>query len=143
MTHMFIKQLSIFVENKFGRLEAIIDCLSKNNINLRALSLADTADYGVLRVIVDDADKAKMALSEIGVISKLTDVVAVYLDDRSGGLASVLSVLKNEDVSVEYMYAFLGRKEGKALMVLKADDEQKAEKVLADNNIPMASQEGI
>ena len=140
---MFIKQLSIFVENKFGRLEAIIDCLSKNNINLRALSLADTADYGVLRGIVDDADKAKMALSEIGVISKLTDVVAVYLDDRSGGLASVLSVLKNEDVSVEYMYAFLGRKEGKALMVLKADDEQKAEKVLADNNIPMASQEGI
>ena len=140
---MFIKQLSIFVENKFGRLEAIIDCLSKNNINLRALSLADTADYGVLRVIVDDADKAKMALSEIGVISKLTDVVAVYLDDRSGGLASVLSVLKEEEVSVEYMYAFLGRKEGKALMVLKADDEQKAEKVLADNNIPMASQEGI
>lgn len=140
---MFIKQLSIFVENKFGRLEAIIDCLSKNNINLRALSLADTADYGVLRVIVDDADKAKAALSEIGVISKLTDVVAVYLDDRSGGLASVLSVLKEEEVSVEYMYAFLGRKEGKALMVLKADDEQKAEKVLADNNIPMASQEDI
>ena len=140
---MFIKQLSIFVENKFGRLEAIIDCLSKNNINLRALSLADTADYGVLRVIVDDADKAKVALSEIGVISKLTDVVAVYLDDRSGGLASVLSVLINKDVSVEYMYAFLGRKEGKALMVLKADDEQKAEKVLADNNIPMAAQDEI
>lgn len=140
---MFIKQLSIFVENKFGRLEAIIDCLSKNNINLRALSLADTADYGVLRVIVDDADKAKTALSEIGVISNLTDVVAVYLDDRSGGLASVLSVLKDEEVSVEYMYAFLGRKEGKALMVLKADDEQKAEKVLADNNIPMVSQEEI
>lgn len=140
---MFIKQLSIFVENKFGRLEAIIDCLSKNNINLRALSLADTADYGVLRVIVDDADKAKAALSEIGVISKLTDVVAVYLDDRSGGLASVLSVLKNEDVSVEYMYAFLGRKEGKALMVLKADDEQKAEQVLTKNNIPMVTQEDI
>lgn len=140
---MFIKQLSIFVENKFGRLEAIIDCLSKNNINLRALSLADTADYGVLRVIVDDAEKAKSALSEIGVISKLTDVVAVYLDDRSGGLASVLSVLKNEDVSVEYMYAFLGRKEGKALMVLKADNEQKAEQVLTKNNIPMAAQEEI
>lgn len=140
---MFIKQLSIFVENKFGRLEAIIDCLSKNNINLRALSLADTADYGVLRVIVDNATKAKAALAEIGVISKLTDVVAVYLDDRSGGLASVLSVLKDEEVSVEYMYAFLGRKEGKALMVLKADDEQKAEKVLTKNNIPMVSQKEI
>ncbi len=140
---MFIKQLSVFVENKFGRLEAIIDCLSKNNINLRALSLADTADYGVLRVIVNDAEKAKAALAEIGVISKLTDVVAVYVDDRSGGLASVLSVLKNEEVSVEYMYAFLGRKEGKALMVLKADDEEKTEKVLTKNNIPMASQEEI
>lgn len=140
---MFIKQLSIFVENKFGRLEAIIDCLSKNNINLRALSLADTADYGVLRVIVDDADKAKVALSEIGVISKLTDVVAVYLDDRSGGLASALSVLKGDDISVEYMYAFLGRKEGKALMVLKADDEQKAEQVLSKNNIPMVTQDEI
>lgn len=140
---MFIKQLSIFVENKFGRLEAIIDCLSKNNINLRALSLADTENYGVLRVIVDDAHKAKIALSEIGVISKLTDVVAVYLDDRSGGLASVLSVLKSNEVSIEYMYAFLGRKEGKALMVLKADDEQKAEQVLAKNNIPMATQNDI
>ncbi|MBQ3181232.1 MAG: hypothetical protein IJB50_00515 [Clostridia bacterium] len=140
---MFIKQLSVFVENKFGRLEAIIDCLSKNNINLRALSLADTADYGVLRVIVDDAEKAKQALSDIGVISKLTDVVAVYLDDRSGGLASVLSVLKDEKVSIEYMYAFLGRKEGKALMVLKADDEEKTEKVLTANNIPMATQDEI
>ena len=140
---MFIKQLSIFVENKFARLEAIIDCLSKNNINLRALSLADTADYGVLRVIVDDADKAKKALNDMGVIAKLTDVVAVYIDDRSGGLASVLSILKNAEISIEYMYAFLGRTEGKALMVLKADDEAKTEKVLAENNIPMASQDNI
>ena len=140
---MFIKQLSVFVENKFGRLEAIVDCLSKNDINLRALSLADTADYGVLRLIADDAEKAKKALSEIGVISKITDVVAVYLDDRAGGLASVLSVLKDADVSIEYMYAFLGRKEGKALMVLKADDEAKAQKVLADKNIQMATQSDI
>ena len=140
---MFIKQLSVFVENKFGRLEAIIDCLSKNGINLRALSLADTADYGVLRVIVDDAEKAKQALNEIGVVAKLTDVVAVYLDDRAGGLASVLSILKDADVSIEYMYAFLGRKEGKALMVLKADDEAKAQKVLADKNIQMATQSDI
>lgn len=140
---MFIKQLSIFVENKFGRLEAILDCLSQNNINLRALSLADTADYGVLRVIVDEADKAKKALNDIGVIAKLTDVVAVYIDDRSGGLASVLSILKNAEIGVEYMYAFLGRKEGKALMVLKADDEAKTEKILSESNIPMASQDEI
>lgn len=140
---MFIKQLSIFVENKFGRLEAIVDALSKANINLRALSLAEAENYGVLRVIVDDADAAKKALNDVGVIAKVTDVVAVYLDDRSGGLASVLAVLKNAEISVEYMYAFLGRTEGKALMVLKADDEAKTEKVLAENNIPMVSQEEI
>ena len=140
---MFIKQLSIFVENKFGRLEAILDCLSKNNINLRALSLADTTDYGVLRVIVDDAEKAKKVLNEAGIIAKLTDVVAVYIDDCAGGLASVLSILKNAEISIGYMYAFLGRTEGKALMVLKADDETKAEKILAENNIAMASQDEI
>ena len=137
---MFIKQLSIFIENKFGRLEAIIDALSKADINLRALSLAEAPDYGVLRVIVDDAEKAKKALNDIGVIAKITDVVAVYLDDRSGGLASVLSVLKESEISIEYMYAFLGRTEGKALMVLKADDEVKTDKVLTEKNIPMLSQ---
>ncbi len=137
---MFIKQLSIFIENKFGRLEAIIDALSKANINLRALSLAEAPDYGVLRVIVDDAEKAKKALNDIGVIAKITDVVAVYLDDRSGGLASVLSILKESEITIEYMYAFLGRTEGKALMVLKADDEAKTEKVLTENNISMLSQ---
>lgn len=137
---MFIKQLSIFIENKFGRLEAIIDALSKADINLRALSLAEAPDYGVLRVIVDDAEKAKKALNDIGVIAKITDVVAVYLDDRSGGLASVLSILKESEITIEYMYAFLGRTEGKALMVLKADDEAKTEKVLTENNISMLSQ---
>ncbi len=140
---MFIKQLSIFIENKFGRLEAIIDALSKADINLRALSLAEAPDYGVLRVIVDDAEKAKKALNDIGVIAKITDVVAVYLDDRSGGLASVLSILKESEITIEYMYAFLGRTEGKALMVLKADDEAKTEKVLTDNNISMLCQEDI
>lgn len=140
---MFIKQLSIFVENKFGRLEAIVDTLSKANINIRALSLAEAQDYGVLRVIVDDAESAKRALNDVGVIAKITDVVAVYLDDRSGGLASVLSVLKDAEIAIEYMYAFLGRTEGKALMVLKADDEAKTEKVLTEKNIPMLSQEDI
>ncbi len=140
---MFIKQLSIFIENKFGRLEAIIDTLSKANINIRALSLAEAPDYGVLRVIVDDAEKAKGALNDVGVVAKITDVVAVYLDDRAGGLASVLTVLKDAEITIEYMYAFLGRTEGKALMVLKADDEAKTEKVLAQKSIPMLSQADI
>lgn len=140
---MFLKQLSIFVENKPGRLEAIIDTLGKNNINIRALSIADTTDFGILRLIVDDVDRAKSVLKETGVISKRTDVVAVFLDDRSGGLAKVLSVLTAGGLNIEYMYAFLTKTEGKALMVLKADDEQKALDVLEANSIPTESPEDM
>ena len=135
---MFIKQLSIFVENKFGRLEVIIDALSRNNINLRALSIAETTDFGILRVIVDDNEKAKKVLSDIGVVAKTTDVIAVYIDDKAGGLASILKLITEAGVSVEYMYAFLSRKDSsKALMVLKADDEEKAKDVLLANNVPL------
>ncbi len=140
---MFIKQLSIFVENKHGRLEAIIDAMCNKGVNIRALSIADTTDFGVLRVIVDDNVKAKSALDEIGVIAKMTDVVAVYIDDRTGGLHSILKIISDGGVSVEYMYAFLGRTEGKALMVLKADDEEKAEQLLSDNGIEFLSQKDI
>ena len=140
---MFLKQLSIFVENKPGRLEAIIDTLGKNKINIRALSIADTTDFGILRLIVDDVDRAKSVLKETGVISKRTEVVAVFLDDRSGGLAKVLSVLTAGGLNIEYMYAFLTKTEGKALMVLKADDEQKALDVLEANSIPTASPEDM
>ena len=134
---MFIKQLSIFVENQFGRLEAIIEAIGKKGVNIRALSMADTTDFGILRVIVDDTAKAKEALDEIGVIAKATDVIAVYIDDKTGGLASILKLITNAEISVEYMYAFLSRDEGKALMVLKADDEEAAEKVLSDNGVEL------
>lgn len=140
---MFIKQLSIFVENKHGRLEAIIDALGKNGVNISALSIADTTDFGILRLIVDDTEKAKKTLNDIGVIAKVTDVIAVYIDDRTGGLASVLKVVSDGGVSIEYMYAFLGRTEGKALMVLKADDEAKAEKILTENGIKLAAPDEI
>ena len=135
---MFIKQLSIFVENKVGRLQTIIDCLSENGVNIRALSIADTTDFGVLRVIVDDDAKARELLRENGVISKVTDVIAVFIDDRTGGLATVLSTVSNAGIGIEYMYAFLGRREGKALMVLKASDEEAAERVLKEAGIPLA-----
>ncbi len=136
---MFIKQLSIFVENKAGRLQAIMDALSENEINISALSIADTTDFGILRIIVDNPDKAKLVLKGMGVISKATDVIAVYIDDRSGGLASVLNIISNAGISIEYMYAFLGRTEGKALMVVKADDEETTVKVLAQHGISIAS----
>ncbi len=140
---MFVKQLSIFVENKVGRLQSIINALGENDINIRALSIADTTDFGILRIIVDDPERAKLVLKGMGVISKATDVVAVYIDDRSGGLASVLGIVSDAMIGVEYMYAFLGRVEGKALMVLKADDEVKLKEILIENGIEIAKPDEI
>ena len=136
---MFIKQLSIFIENKVGRLQAIMDTLSENDINIRALSIAETTEFGILRIITPEVDKAKKVLREVDVISKITDVIAVYIDDKAGGLAKMLKCITDAGINVEYMYAFLGRTEGKALMVLKADDEAKAEKALLASGMELAS----
>lgn len=140
---MFIKQLSIFVENKVGRLQNIVNALGENDVNISALSIADTTDFGILRIIVDNPDKAKLVLKGMGVISKTTDVVAVYIDDRSGGLAAVLNLVSNAGIGIEYMYAFLGRREGKALMVLKADDEEMLEQILTSHGVELAKPDEI
>ena len=132
---MFVKQISVFVENKFGRLANIIDALSKNNIDISALSIADTTDFGILRMIVDDAEKAVLVLKEEGVAVKLTDVIAVALDDKPGGLANVMTTLTENEITIDYMYAFVGKKHGKALMVVKTDDMEKAAQVLTGNHI--------
>ena len=140
---MTIKQLSIFVENKTGRLHSIMDTLSSAGVDITALSIADTTDFGILRVIVSDIFAAREALKSIGVVSKVTDVIAVYIAHKVGGLASVIDHLSDEGVSIEYMYAFLGRKEGKALMVLKVDDPQKAIKIFNSNDVKLASSDEI
>ncbi|MBP3627445.1 MAG: acetolactate synthase [Clostridia bacterium] len=140
---MFIKQLSIFVENKPGRLHSIMDALGENGVDISALSIADTTDFGILRIIVSDIDKAREVLREIGVISKVTNVIAVYIDHKIGGLAAVLDHISDAGIGIEYMYAFLGRTEGKALMVLKADDEEMAAEVLSANGVKLASMEEI
>lgn len=140
---MFIKQLSIFVENKQGRLHAIMDALSDNGINISALSIADTTDFGILRVIVSDVEKAKAVLKEMGVISKVTDVIAVYLDHKIGGLSAVLDNISDAGLSINYMYAFLGRTEGKALMVMKPDDMEKAVATFNEKGIKLAGPDEI
>lgn len=135
---MFIKQLSIFVENKQGRLGAIISALAKSGIDIRALSLADTTNFGILRLIVNDISEAKKALDSVGVIAKSTDVIAVYVDDCAGSLDSMLTMLTDGGVEIEYMYAFVSKLCGKALMVIKANDEEKAEKILTKGGIKTA-----
>ena len=132
---MFIQQVSVFVENRPGRVQTITKSLSEHGINIRALSLADTTDFGVLRIIVDDTDKACKVIRDQGIVAKVTNVIAVYVDDHTGGLASVLATIADEGIDIKYMYVFLGRIEGKALMVMKVDDDAAAEEVLTRHGI--------
>ena len=127
---MFVKQLTVFVENKSGRVSDILDALGKANIDISALSIADTSDYGLMRMITDEPQKAKEILDGAGVAVKITDALAVPIENRPGGLADAMKRLKDGGVSVEYLYAFVGRKDGGALVVLKTDDNEKAEKII-------------
>ncbi len=128
---MFVKQLTVFVENKSGRVSDILDALGKANIDISALSIADTSDYGLMRMITDEPQKAKEILDGAGVAVKITDALAVPIENRPGGLADAMKRLKDGGVSVEYLYAFVGRKDGGALVVLKTDDNEKADKLLS------------
>lgn len=132
-----MKQLSVFVENKIGRLSAVLDVLKENDIDICALSLADTSEYGILRLVVDNTDKAVDVLKASGVMVKCTQVIAAAMDDAPGGLAHLLHLLSEANVGIEYMYAFIGKSEGKAWTVLRVDDIDIATQVLERNGIAM------
>ena len=127
---MLVKQISVFLENKPGRLSEAAEVLAKNGIDISALSLADTDEYGVLRMIVSDPDKAKNALSESGVICKVTDALVVAIDDRPGGFSESLRILTDNGIEVRYMYACVSREQGKAIMVLSVADPAKADELI-------------
>lgn len=132
-----MKQLSVFVENKVGRLSSVLNTLKDNDIDISALSLADTSDYGILRLVVDKPDEAMAALKESGVMVKCTQVIAAAMDDAPGGLAQLLSILTEANVGIEYMYAFIGKAEGKAWTVIRVDDIEIATEVFNKNGIAM------
>lgn len=132
---MFIKQLSVFIENKAGRLSEILNVLRDHSIDISALSIAETTEFGVLRMIVDDPETAKIKLRESGVIVKTTDVIGIVLEDKTGTLAHVVELLTKNGVAVEYSYAFLGSKNNSAFVVLRTDAPEKAEKVLLDAGV--------
>lgn len=123
---MKVEQLSIFVENKSGRLAEVSDLLARNGINIRALSLADTADFGILRLIVDDMEKTHTLLKDSGFTVGRNEVVAAEVPDRPGGLAGILIALQGKGINVEYMYAFVQKSEGNAVLIFRFDDIQKA-----------------
>lgn len=127
---MIIQQLSVFLENKKGRICAAADILAQNNINIRALSLADTSEFGILRLIVDNPIAGKKALNEAGIVVRVTNVLALTMEDIPGGTLDVLRLLAESGISVEYMYAYVGKATGKAFMVIQAEDLEAAEAIL-------------
>ena len=134
---MSLKQLTIFVENKKGSLVDITKILADSNVNLRALSIADTQDFGILRIIVNDNETATKALNDAGYLSKMTDVVGVKIGDQPGKLSKALEVLDKADINMEYLYAFMARTEKHAYVVLRVADNDMAEKVLEDAGFHM------
>ena len=132
---MAIKQLSVFVENKEGKLREITDILAKAGIDIRALSIADTSEFGILRLIVRDPQKAKALLEKNGFVATINDVVGVEINDRPGGLAEIVRLFAARDINMEYMYAFLTRTENKAYLVVRVDDASEVENLLESEKI--------
>ena len=142
---MDIKQISVFIENKPGRLAAITKFLAEHEVDIRAVSIADTRDFGILRLIVDDPDKTVKLLRDEGYTVSITSVIAVAMEDEPGSLAHILEILYHSGVTVEYMYAFITRKDHDAYVVLRVEDEKArvASNILEKNGVVLASPDEI
>jgi hypothetical protein len=134
---MEIKQISVFLENTTGRLGEVTKTLAAAGINIRAISIADTADFGILRLIVDKSSEAVEALCKAGFTTRLSDVVAVEIGDTPGSLAKVMELFQTSKVNIEYLYASLEGKVGKAVVIFKLENLEQGLKIVADNNLSM------
>ena len=140
---MKVEQISVFLENKSGRLADVASVLASADVNIRALSLADTTDFGILRLIVNDTEKAKQVLKDNGFTVGKTEVIGVEVADRPGGLAEILNVMKDNNINVEYMYAFLQKSASKAIIIFRFDELEKAIAVLQKAGIRILKGEEI
>ena len=136
---MTIRQLSIFIENRTGKMLEALETLAGANIDLRALSLADTSDFGILRIIVDDSDYALETLRTAGFLVKSNDVLAVVVGDKPGGLASVVRILADFGIGIEYSYAFIGHARDRAYVILRVDKNEGAISALEANDVTLLS----
>lgn len=132
---MLIKQISIFLENKPGRLAKVTQVLGENQIDISALSIADKTDFGILRLIVNHPDEAVRILDQNGFAVSINEVLAVEVEDKPGGLAKTLDVLDNRGISIEYMYAFVGNRSKNAIVILRVENPEKALEVLKDEDV--------
>lgn len=136
---MTIEQLSVFIENKKGKLVEALATIADAGVDLRALSLADTADFGILRIIVDDPASALNALQNAGYLVKSNEVIPVAVGDKPGGLAAALRVLADSGVDVEYAYAFVAHSSDRAYVILRVQDNDAAIRILSDNGLATLS----
>jgi hypothetical protein len=132
---MKIDQLSIFLQNKKGNLYNALNVLSEGKVNIRALSLADTSEFAILRIVVDDPIKGRKVLEENNFIVKITKIIAIELNDTPGGLSSILKILNENNIDLEYLYAFTHEKSEKAILLLHTDDIDNLIKILKKNNV--------
>lgn len=132
---MKVKQISVFLENKSGRLAAVTKLLSEKSINIRALSIADTTDFGILRLIVNKPDEAFKALKESGFAVSMTEVIAVEMSDNPGGLAGILQTMEEEGINLEYLYAFIGTTSANAMVIFRVEDIDRAIKMLTTKGV--------
>ncbi|MDD5255880.1 MAG: ACT domain-containing protein [Candidatus Omnitrophica bacterium] len=140
---MKLIQISVFLENKKGRLFEVCSLLGKEKINIRALSVAESEEFGILRMVVNNPAKAVAVLKKKGFVANLTDIVAVEVEDKPGGLASILGVFSKNNINVEYMYGFVEKFSQKAILVFRFDDADKAIRVLARNKISIIGKKDI
>ena len=140
---MYIKQLSVFVENKPGRLAEITSIIAEKGINMRALSVTDTKEFGILRVIVDKPDEAAAVLKSTGLTVSLSNVIAIGIDDKPGAFAAAIKVLADVDITVDYIYAFVPRTENSAYVILHVGDTEAAVKALTEAGIEIVTAEKI
>ena len=138
-----IKQISVFLENKTGALGEVVKFMAENNINLRALSIADTEDFGILRIITDDPDSSIEKIKNAGYSAKLTNVLAVEIDDKPGSVSKIVDVLSTEGISIEYTYAFLSKKADRAYIIIRADNSEKASELLKKSGITVSQQQDL
>ena len=140
---MKLKQISVFLENRKGRLWKALNILSNANINIRALSIADTSEFGILRMIVSDTEHAKQILEESNFVVKVNEVIAVGVSDNPGGLEGILEIFNEMDVNVEYIYAFVEKKGEKAVVVIRTEDIDAGVNALKNGGITILSEEEI
>lgn len=140
---MIIKQLSVFLENRSGRIHEIAKLLGDANINIRALSLADSADFGVMRIIADKLDDALACLRKHQIATKLTSVIAVEVPDRPGGLAQVMQAVANAKLNIEYMYSIPEKKHDNAIMIMRIENIEEAILSLADSGVNILRQDEV